>query len=82
MKLGLITLEAASVDEVLVRSAITCETRHGICAQCYGRDLARGHLVNMVKRLALLPHSRLVSRVLSLPCVPSTLVVRHLEQLR
>ena len=39
-------LEAASVDEVLVRSAIACETRHGVCAQCYGRDLARGHLVN------------------------------------
>jgi DNA-directed RNA polymerase subunit beta' len=40
------TLEANSVDQVLVRSAITCETRYGICAQCYGRDLARGHRVN------------------------------------
>ena len=39
-------LESASIDEVLVRSAITCETRHGVCTQCYGRDLARGHLVN------------------------------------
>ncbi|MCK4588111.1 MAG: DNA-directed RNA polymerase subunit beta', partial [Gammaproteobacteria bacterium] len=39
-------LEANSVDQVLVRSAITCETRYGICAQCYGRDLARGHRVN------------------------------------
>ncbi|WP_019624927.1 DNA-directed RNA polymerase subunit beta' [Thioalkalivibrio thiocyanoxidans] len=39
-------LDAASVDEVLVRSAITCETRQGICAKCYGRDLARGHEVN------------------------------------
>ena len=39
-------LEAAGVDEVLVRSAITCDTRYGVCAQCYGRDLGRGHLVN------------------------------------
>ena len=39
-------LESAGVDEVWVRSAITCDTRHGICAKCYGRDLARGHVVN------------------------------------
>jgi len=39
-------LEEAGVDEVWVRSAISCDTRHGICAQCYGRDLARGHVVN------------------------------------
>ena len=41
------TLERAGVDEVWVRSAITCETRHGICSKCYGRDLARGHEVNV-----------------------------------
>ncbi len=35
------------VDEMTVRSAITCETRYGICAACYGRDLARGHRVNV-----------------------------------
>ncbi|EPS7340389.1 DNA-directed RNA polymerase subunit beta' [Pseudomonas aeruginosa] len=40
-------LEVMSVDEVVVRSPITCETRHGICAMCYGRDLARGHRVNI-----------------------------------
>ena len=39
-------VEAMGVDEVYVRSAITCETRYGICAQCYGRDLARGHRIN------------------------------------
>ena len=39
-------LEHASVDQVLVRSPITCETRYGVCAQCYGRDLGRGHRVN------------------------------------
>jgi DNA-directed RNA polymerase subunit beta' len=40
-------LEAASVDQVKVRSPISCISRRGICAKCYGRDLARGHLVNM-----------------------------------
>ena len=41
-----VLLEQNGIDRVLVRSAITCETRHGICATCYGRDLARGSLVN------------------------------------
>ena len=40
-------LESCGVDQVHVRSPITCETRFGICSQCYGRDLARGHLVNV-----------------------------------
>ncbi|MDA8752633.1 DNA-directed RNA polymerase subunit beta', partial [Halieaceae bacterium] len=40
-------LEEMGIDEVEVRSPITCETRHGICSTCYGRDLARGHKVNM-----------------------------------
>ena len=39
-------LEAAGVDEVKVRTALTCETRFGICATCYGRDLGRGGLIN------------------------------------
>ena len=37
----------SSVDEVKTRSPITCDTRYGICASCYGRDLGRGHLVNI-----------------------------------
>jgi DNA-directed RNA polymerase subunit beta' len=40
-------LEALSVDQVAVRSPITCATRYGVCRQCYGRDLARGHQVNI-----------------------------------
>ena len=39
-------LEEAGVDEILVRSAITCEADYGVCAACYGRDLARGHIIN------------------------------------
>ncbi|WP_114800814.1 DNA-directed RNA polymerase subunit beta' [Moraxella canis] len=40
-------LDANAIDEVYVRSVITCEATQGVCAQCYGRDLARGHLVNI-----------------------------------
>ena len=44
---GVAELEANSVDQVVVRSPITCETRYGVCSQCYGRDLARGHRINI-----------------------------------
>jgi len=40
-------LESNGVDQVWVRTAISCEARHGICSRCYGRDLARGHAVNI-----------------------------------
>ena len=40
-------LDTMGVDEIIVRSTITCETAHGVCASCYGRDLARGHQVNI-----------------------------------
>jgi len=40
-------LEKMGVDQVQVRSPITCETRYGVCAQCYGRDLGRGHRINI-----------------------------------
>ena len=40
-------LEHLGIDEVRVRSPITCETRFGVCAACYGRDLARGEEVNI-----------------------------------
>jgi DNA-directed RNA polymerase subunit beta' len=41
------SLEQAGVDQVMVRSPITCATRYGVCSQCYGRDLARGHRINL-----------------------------------
>ncbi|MEC4765927.1 DNA-directed RNA polymerase subunit beta' [Halomonas sp. CUBES01] len=40
-------LDTMGVDEIIVRSTITCETPHGVCSACYGRDLARGHQVNI-----------------------------------
>ena len=38
-------LEQNSVDQMMVRSVITCDNDFGVCAKCYGRDLARGHMV-------------------------------------
>ncbi|MDG1688889.1 MAG: DNA-directed RNA polymerase subunit beta' [Gammaproteobacteria bacterium] len=40
-------LEEKGIDEVVVRSAITCESRYGVCSACYGRDLGRGHRINV-----------------------------------
>jgi len=40
-------IEAAGVEEVYVRSPMTCELRYGICAMCYGRDLGRGTMVEL-----------------------------------
>ncbi|HEY5929511.1 MAG TPA: DNA-directed RNA polymerase subunit beta', partial [Burkholderiales bacterium] len=40
-------VETLGIDEVKVRTPLTCDTRYGLCAQCYGRDLGRGQLVNV-----------------------------------
>src|SRR5256886_17634961 len=40
-------LETEGVDQIKVRSPITCETRYGVCSHCYGRDLARGRPISI-----------------------------------
>lgn len=40
-------IDNTSIDTVKIRSALTCESRHGICAKCYGRDLTNGNLVEL-----------------------------------
>ncbi|MCB1614872.1 MAG: DNA-directed RNA polymerase subunit beta', partial [Pseudomonadales bacterium] len=40
-------IESFGIDEITVRSPITCEVGYGICVECYGRDLARGHITNI-----------------------------------
>ncbi|MAV26435.1 MAG: DNA-directed RNA polymerase subunit beta' [Gammaproteobacteria bacterium] len=40
-------IEEMGIDEIIVRSPIACDVRYGICSRCYGRDLGRGHLVNI-----------------------------------
>jgi len=40
-------IEDAGLERVKIRSVLTCQSRQGVCVQCYGRDLARGHRVNL-----------------------------------
>src|SRR5210317_2550867 len=40
-------IEAAGIDRVLIRSVLSCRSKRGVCAKCYGRDLGRGHMVNI-----------------------------------
>ncbi|HYT84817.1 MAG TPA: DNA-directed RNA polymerase subunit beta', partial [Burkholderiales bacterium] len=47
-------IEALGVDEIRVRTPLTCDTRFGLCAKCYGRDLARGSLVNVGEAIGVI----------------------------
>jgi len=47
-------IETAGVDEVKVRTALTCATRFGLCAKCYGRDLGRGGLINVGEAVGII----------------------------
>ncbi|OQX13824.1 MAG: DNA-directed RNA polymerase subunit beta' [Desulfobulbaceae bacterium A2] len=47
-------IEAAGIDRVKIRSVLTCEAKKGICARCYGRDLGRGHLVNIGEAVGII----------------------------
>ncbi len=47
-------IEFSGINEIRVRSPITCETRYGICRHCYGRDLGRGHLVNIGEAIGVI----------------------------
>ncbi|MGH8618937.1 MAG: DNA-directed RNA polymerase subunit beta', partial [Burkholderiales bacterium] len=47
-------IEASGIDEVKVRTPLTCETRYGLCATCYGRDLGRGVLVNIGEAIGVI----------------------------
>src|SRR5207342_2112798 len=67
----------AGVQEVRIRSVLTCEAANGVCAACYGRDLARGTPVNMGEAVVVIPARRSVSRVPSSPCAPSTSAARR-----
>lgn len=47
-------IEAAGIESVKIRSVLTCEAKHGICAKCYGRDLARGNMVNVGEAVGII----------------------------
>jgi len=47
-------IEDAGIEEVVIRSVLTCQTRRGVCSMCYGRDLARGYRVNMGEAIGII----------------------------
>ena len=47
-------IEGFGIDEVKVRTPLTCDTRYGLCATCYGRDLGRGHVVNVGEAIGVI----------------------------
>ena len=47
-------IEAAGIDRVHIRSVLTCEAKRGVCAMCYGRDLGRGHMVNIGEAVGII----------------------------
>jgi DNA-directed RNA polymerase subunit beta' len=47
-------IELLGVDEIKVRTALNCETRFGLCAKCYGRDLGRGGLINIGEAVGII----------------------------
>jgi DNA-directed RNA polymerase subunit beta' len=47
-------IDESGIEEVVIRSALTCQTRRGICAMCYGRDLARGYEVNIGEAVGII----------------------------
>jgi DNA-directed RNA polymerase subunit beta' len=51
---GFEAVKAAKVERVKVRSALTCEARHGLCAKCYGRDLARGGVIRLGEAVGII----------------------------
>jgi DNA-directed RNA polymerase subunit beta' len=48
------TIDSLGIDEVKVRTALSCDTRFGVCAKCYGRDLGRGSLVNVGEAIGVI----------------------------
>ena len=47
-------IEAAGIDRVMIRSVLTCRSKRGVCASCYGRDLGRGHMVNIGEAIGVI----------------------------
>ncbi len=82
-------LEAELIDEVRVRSPITCESQYGVCVMCYGRDLARGHLVNMGEAVGVIgaqsigePGTQLTMRTFHIGGAASRVIVANNIQVK
>jgi len=76
-------IEEAGLEKVKIRSVLTCQSKRGICAKCYGRDLSRGHLVNLGEAVGVIaaqsigePGTQLTMRTFHIGGTAS----RHAEQ--
>jgi len=49
-----LAIEEAGLERVKIRSVLTCQSRQGVCVQCYGRDLGRGHVVNLGEAIGII----------------------------
>ncbi len=47
-------IEDSGISSLMIRSTLTCQSKYGVCAHCYGRDLARGHLVNVGETVGII----------------------------
>ena len=47
-------IEEAGMDRVLIRSVLSCRSKRGVCIKCYGRDLGRGHMVNIGEAVGII----------------------------
>ncbi len=80
-------IEHSNIHEIRVRSAVTCETRYGVCSKCYGRDLGRGHTINIGEAVGVIaaqsigePGTQLTMRTFHIGgAVSSSSVVSHIE---
>ena len=61
----------AGIEQMYIRSAFTCNARHGVCEKCYGKNLATGEKLKLVKQLVQLQPNLSVNQVHSLQCVHS-----------
>jgi DNA-directed RNA polymerase subunit beta' len=83
------TLEQEGVDQMLVRSPITCETRYGVCASCYGRDLARGRSISIGEAVGVIaaqsigePGTQLTMRTFHIGGAASRAAAAHSVEVR
>jgi DNA-directed RNA polymerase subunit beta' len=53
-ELKVAAIEEAGLERVKIRSVLTCQSRQGVCGRCYGRDLARGHMVNLGEAIGVI----------------------------
>ncbi|HOU51880.1 MAG TPA: DNA-directed RNA polymerase subunit beta' [Smithella sp.] len=82
-------IDQAGIEKINIRSVLTCRSKHGVCAMCYGRDLAHGHLVNIGEAVGIVaaqsigePGTQLTMRTFHIGGTAkfdeqSTLVARH-----